>query len=95
MVEHETSTSKTKFEYNADYAQGKAVFGMTAKRAPLKLGKDTVLAEKIRDAPLSPFAELQKSGDTITVPNAWQADFIDSVRAVTVYGTLYITQPTR
>lgn len=34
-------------------------------------------------------------GDVITVPNAWQADYIDSVRMVTVYGTLYITQPTR
>ncbi len=42
-----------------------------------------------------PFAELQQTGDTITVPNAWQADYIDGVRAVTVYGTLYITQPTR
>ena len=42
-----------------------------------------------------PFSELQKSGDSITVPNAWKADFIDGVRTVTVYGTLYITQPTR
>lgn len=41
------------------------------------------------------FADLPKSGDTITVPNAWSARFIDSVRAVTVFGTLYITQPTR
>jgi len=42
-----------------------------------------------------PFSELQKSGDGITVPNAWRADYIDGVRVVTVYGTLYITQPTR
>lgn len=41
------------------------------------------------------FADLVQSGDQITVPNAWQADYIDDVRAVTVYGTLYITQPTR
>lgn len=40
-------SSKTKFEYNADYAQGKAVFEMMAKGVPLKLGKDMVLAEKI------------------------------------------------
>ena len=41
------------------------------------------------------FEDLPKSGDTITVPNAWQADYIDNVRSVTVYGTLYLTQPTR
>ena len=41
------------------------------------------------------FADLPSSGDTITVNNAWQADYIDNTRAVTVYGTLYITQPTR
>ena len=41
------------------------------------------------------FADLPESGDQITVPNAWQADYIDNVRAVTVYGTLYLTQPTR
>lgn len=39
------------------------------------------------------FEDLPSSGDTITVPNAWQADYIDNVRAVTVYGTLYIAQP--
>ena len=47
MIEHETSSSKTKFEYTADYAQGKTVFEITAKGAPLKLDNDTVLAEKI------------------------------------------------
>lgn len=41
------------------------------------------------------FADLPKSGDTITVPNAWRAEYIDNVRSVTVYGTLYITQPTK
>lgn len=41
------------------------------------------------------FAELPKSGDQITVPNAWEATYIDNVREVTVYGTLYLTQPTR
>lgn len=44
-------------------------------------------------APL--FKDLPQSGDQITVPNAWQADYIDNTRAVTVYGTLYINQPTR
>ena len=49
VIEHETASTKTKFEYNADYAQVKAVFEMTAKGASLKLGNDTVLAEKIKD----------------------------------------------
>lgn len=42
-----------------------------------------------------PFDELPESGDQITVPNAWEATYIDNVREVTVYGTLYLTQPTR
>lgn len=41
------------------------------------------------------FENLPKSGDQITVPNAWEATYIDNVRKVTVYGTLYLTQPTR
>ena len=42
-----------------------------------------------------PFDQLPESGDQITVPNAWEATYIDNVREVTVYGTLYLTQPTR
>ena len=41
------------------------------------------------------FDNLPESGDQITVPNAWEATYIDNVREVTVYGTLYLTQPTR
>ena len=41
------------------------------------------------------FADLPASGDSFTVPNAWNATYIDTVREVTVYGTLYLTQPTR
>ena len=41
------------------------------------------------------FDKLPASGDQITVPNAWEATYIDNVREVTVYGTLYLTQPTR
>lgn len=41
------------------------------------------------------FRDLPTSGDTITVPNAWHATYVDDVREVTVYGTLYITKPTR
>lgn len=42
-----------------------------------------------------PFDQLPESGDQITVNNAWEATYIDNVREVTVYGTLYLTQPTR
>ena len=41
------------------------------------------------------FENLPQSGDQIIVPNAWEATYIDNVREVTVYGTLYLTQPTR
>ena len=41
------------------------------------------------------FDKLPASGDQITVQNAWEATYIDNVRQVTVYGTLYLTQPTR
>ena len=51
------------------------------------------LAEFTITAPV--FADLPSSGDTITVNNAWSAKYIDGVREVTVYGTLYITNPTR
>ena len=42
-----------------------------------------------------PFNQLPKSGDQIVVPNAWEATYIDNEREVTIYGTLYLTQPTR
>jgi len=41
------------------------------------------------------FRDLPASGDQITVPNAWEATYVDETRHVTVYGTLYLTQPTR
>ena len=64
MIEHETSVTKTKFEYNADFAQAKAEYEMTAKGAPLKLGNDNLLVEKIRELVInqkySPYAVIQK-----------------------------------
>ena len=42
-----------------------------------------------------PFRDLPTSGDTIVVSNAWKATYIDNVREITVYGTLYVTTPTR
>lgn len=41
------------------------------------------------------FRDLPASGDQITVPNAWEATYIDGVRQVTIFGTLYLSQPTR
>lgn len=41
------------------------------------------------------FRDLPASGDTFTIANAWQATYIDNVREITVYGTLYVTTPTR
>lgn len=51
------------------------------------------LANFIITAPV--FSSLPKTGDTIVINNAWQADYIDQVRSVTVYGTLYMQQPSR
>lgn len=68
MIEHETSTDKTKFEYNADYAQNDAEFEMTAKGAPLKLGNDTEVTKKIAkmiiDDKYSPYAIIQTFNKT-------------------------------
>lgn len=41
------------------------------------------------------FSALPKSADTIVVPNSWKATYIDKIRIVTVYGSLYITQPSK
>lgn len=41
------------------------------------------------------FSDLAKSADAIVVPNAWEATYIDKLRSVTVYGTLYVTQPSK
>lgn len=41
------------------------------------------------------FSDLAKSADAIVVPNAWEATYIDKLRSVTVYGTLFVTQPSK
>lgn len=41
------------------------------------------------------FRKLPASADGITVPNAWEAEYIDNIRTVTVYGTLYVTAPSK
>lgn len=34
-------------------------------------------------------------GDVIRIPNAWSAIYVDNVRDVAIYGTLFVEQPTR
>ena len=51
------------------------------------------LANFVITAPV--FSDLAKSADSIVVPNAWRADYVDQIRSVTVYGTLYVTQPSK
>ena len=41
------------------------------------------------------YSSLPKSGDKFIIPNAWRANYIDNTREVTVYGTLYLSQPTK
>lgn len=41
------------------------------------------------------YSSLPKSGDKFIIPNAWRANYIDNTREVTVYGTLYLQQPTK
>lgn len=51
------------------------------------------LADFVITAPV--FSKLPPSADAIIAPNAWQATYIDKIRTVTIYGTLYATQPSK
>lgn len=82
-------TRINKFRNNATY---QAVLSVVTEQV-LPFVNFGRLADFHMTAPV--FNDLPASGDTITVPNAWEATYIDNVRAVTVYGTLYLTQPTR
>ena len=82
-------TRMNKFRNNATY-QGIILILSEIVSGFVEMGR---LAEFTISAPA--FSQLPKSGDSITVPNAWSAQYIDNVRSVLIYGTLYITQPTR
>lgn len=83
-------TRMNKFNNNATY-QSILLILQDIVKGFVNFGR---LANFVLTAPV--FADLPPAkGDTITVPNAWQADYIDNVRTVSVYGTLYITQSTR
>jgi hypothetical protein len=56
-----------------------------------QLNRFTTLGRFIETKITAPvFSALTVSGDTITIPNAWQANYVDNLREATVYGTLYI-----
>lgn len=82
-------TRRNKFRNNAEYQATIAILSDVVKGF-LDFGR--LDGFKIT-API--FADLPKSADALTVPNAWEATYIDKIRSVTVYGTLYVTQPTK
>ena len=82
-------TRRNKFRNNAEYQATLCILSDVVKGF-LDYGR--LDGFKIT-APL--FANLPKSADALTVPNAWEATYIDKIRSVTVYGTLYVTQPTK
>lgn len=82
-------TQRNKFRNNEQY-QAILLILSDVVRPFLAFGR---LANFVITAPV--FSDLAKSADEIIVPNAWRADFIDKLRSVVVYGTLYVTQPSK
>lgn len=82
-------TQRNKFRNNEQY-QAILLILSDVVRPFLAFGR---LANFIITAPV--FSDLAVSADSFIVPDAWQADYIDKLRSVTVYGTLYVTQPSK
>ena len=82
-------TKRNKFRNNDQYQAILLILSDVVK-AFLNFGR---LADFKITAPV--FSALPKSADAIVVPNAWEATYIDKLRSVTVYGTLYVTQPSK
>lgn len=82
-------TKRNKFRNNDQYQAILLILSDVVK-AFLNFGR---LADFKITAPV--FSDLAKSADAIVVPNAWEATYIDKLRSVTVYGTLYVTQPSK
>lgn len=82
-------TKRNKFRNNDQYQAILLILSDVVKTF-LNFGR---LADFKITAPV--FSDLPKSADAIVVPNAWEATYIDKLRSVTVYGTLYVTQPTK
>lgn len=82
-------TKRNKFRNNDQYQAILLILSDVVKDF-LNFGR---LADFKLTAPV--FSDLAKSADAIVVPNAWEATYIDKLRSVTVYGTLYVTQPSK
>lgn len=82
-------TKRNKFRNNKQYQAILLILSDVVKDF-LNFGR---LADFKITAPV--FSDLAKSADAIVVPNAWEATYIDKLRSVTVYGTLYVTQPSK
>lgn len=82
-------TRRNKFRNNSEYQAVLTILAGVVKPF-VDFGR---LADFILTAPT--FSQLPKSADSFTVPNAWEATYIDRIRNITVYGTLYVTQPTK
>lgn len=82
-------TKRNKFRNNEQYQAILLILSDVVKDF-LNFGR---LADFKITAPV--FSDLAKSADAIVVPNAWEATYIDKLRSVTVYGTLYVTQPSK
>lgn len=82
-------TRRNKFRNNEQYQAILLILSDVVKDF-LNFGR---LADFKITAPV--FSDLAKSADAIVVPNAWEATYIDKIRSVTVYGTLYVTQPSK
>lgn len=82
-------TKRNKFRNNDQYQAILLILSDVVKDF-LNFGR---LADFKITAPV--FSDLAKSADAIVVPDAWEATYIDKLRSVTVYGTLYVTQPSK
>ena len=82
-------TKRNRFRSNEDY-QAILLIVIDEVNKFVAMGR---LSDFVLSAP--PFSQLPASADAITVPNAWSATYVDRIRTVTVYGTLYVTQPSK
>lgn len=82
-------TQRNKFRNNDQY-QAILLILSTVVQSFIDLGR---LANFVITAPI--FSKLTISADSFVIPNAWEANYIDKLRNVAVYGTLYVTQPTK
>lgn len=82
-------TQRNRFRNNAEYQATLAILSDVVKPF-VDFGR---FANFVITAPT--FSNLPASADSFTVPNAWKAHFIDRIRNITVYGTLYVTKPSK